>query len=334
MVKNKIKLRKKIYNILFWGYGLCAGVILIWGLFCIWSKVDLFSASKYITSQILEVTNFFLYFSIVLSVIGFLFNMFIFNGEITKIIDKEHYSRVAIMQSVIFIIGIVLLMFTPMFLKLANLTFYDYKLKALYCLGYCTCSMITFFLFYFFSFINVIVEDESYNRARPYVYRIAEFEYNVVYKLINKKIDKSSFKGEFFNSNYKIEYCICHRESECVYAFINLKNINDEFFKLYSNERLIDFVEYLYNNVLDKNKNVKIAYFICVDEYNDNFKDLIQLSIYQDEHFTVIHSLIDLNARDLYIGGIRDDKKSNVKDYIALKEEIDNLLVDVIEKKR
>lgn len=331
-IKNKAKLRKNIYNIFFWIYGICSFTFFIWTLFCIWNKFNLFVDNKYVASQILEVTNFYVYFTIAILVIGFVLNMFVFRGEITKIIDKEYYGKISLIQSILFIIGILFLLFSPMMFKGANLTFYNYKLKTLYTLGYCTLLTNAFFAFYLFSFINDISEDNSYSKAKPYVYRIENLKCSDIFNLIVKQIGEYSLKGEFLNSNYKVDYIVCNKDSEYVYAFINLKNISDEFLKLYNEDRLFDFVSYLYSKVLDKKKNVNIMYFICAEEYNDSFKDLIQLSIYQDEHFSVIHTMILLKSRDLYIGGVRDDKKINVQNYVSLKEEIVRVLYDIIEK--
>lgn len=331
---NKSKIRKWIYNILFWGLGIGILVLFIGTIIYIWSKFDFAISSKYVSSQILALFNTLIYLNIVMCIIGFVFNMFVFNGEVKKVIDKEHYGKIAVLEFILFIVGILLLIFSPMLLKASNLALDDYKMKTIYCMSYCSTFMGAFFLFYLFSFINLIAEDDCYNKAKPYIYRTNELDYKNICKLIIKKIGKNPVVGEFLNANYKVDYYVLHKDEEFVYAFINLKTITDEFFKLYKEDRLIDFVEYLYKKVLDKKKSTKIMYFICADKFDNNFKDLIDLSIYQDEHFCVVHTLIDLKEHDLYVGGIRDDEKKNVKDYAVVKEEVVRALVDVLEKNK
>lgn len=329
-IKYKSKIRKFIYNAIFWLSGILIIFLFLGILVYIWSKFNFIVDHKYVSSKILDFFNSGIYFFIAFSVIGFILNMFVFNGEVNKVIDKEYSRKVAISESILFLIGLIMLILSPIFLKVSNLAFDNYKMKTLYCLFYCSIFIGSFFCFYLFSLFNVISEDESYNKAKPYVYRINKMCYKEICRLVVKKIGDNCKQENFFNSNYKVDYYIKHGDYEYVYAFINFKNVTDKFLKLYVDDRLIDFVEYLYAKVLDKKKKTRIMFFICIDEYNDNFKSLIDLSIYQDAHFTVVHTLVDLKNNDLYIGGVRDDKKNNVYDYTTLKEEVVRVLENII----
>lgn len=331
-IKYKSKIRKFIYNAIFWLSGVLIISLFLGILIYIWSKFNFIVEHKYVSSKILSFFNFGIYFFIAFSVIGFILNMFVFYGEVNKVIDKEYYRKVAIVESILFLLGIIMLVLSPILLKASNLAFDDYKMKTVYCLFYCSTFMSAFFCFYLFSLFNVISEDESYNKAKPYVYRINKLNYKEICRLIVKKIGDNCKIGNFLNTNYNVDYYINHGDDEHVYAFINLKKVSDDFLKLYMDDRLLDFVEYLYAKALDKKKKTKIMYFICIDEFDDNFKSLIDLSIYQDEHFSVVHTLIDLKNNDLYIGGVRDDKKTNVYDYATLKEEVVRVLENIIEK--
>lgn len=337
MLKAKYmnKIIKNIYNLTFWIYGVMSFILFLVFIVYIWIKFDFFVNSRFLSSRILESFKFGSDFIVAFLVIGFLLNMFVFNGEVKKIIDKEHYRKMATIEFVLFLAGIVFFIFSPMFFRASNLALDNYKMKTIYCLLYSSTFVGSFLFFYLFSFLNVITEDESYNFAKAYIYRIKELSYDKIYNLIFKKIGSKLKKGEFLSSSYGVKYVIKEVDNkyENVYAFISLKNIEDEFLKLYLDDRLIEFVQYLYSKVLNKSKNARIIYFICVDEYNDNFKSLIDLSIYQDEHFIVVHTLIDLKNNDLYVGGVRDEKKENIYDYILLKQEIDRILVDVIDSK-
>lgn len=331
-ILNKEKLRKFIYNALFYGVFVSIFILFVGTLLVIWSKFEYSVENKYVSSQIMEMFDNLFYLNIIICVIGFLANMFIFNGEIKKIIKKDKYSKIATLEFIIFGMAILLLVVSPILYKMSNLSLSNYKMKTIYCMSYCSTFMSAFVLFYLFSFFCLIAEDDSYNKAKPYIYRIDNLGYDDICKLIVKQIGKIDLKGEFFNSDYKVNYYILHKNEEFVYCIINLKNISDEFLKLYCENQLIDFVEYLYKNKLNKKRYTKIMYFICVDTYDDNFKNLIESSAYQDEHFCILHTLINLKGKDLYIGGIRDGEKQNIKKYILVKEEIERILVDVLKK--
>lgn len=215
------------------------------------------------------------------------------------------------------------------------MVFDDYFLKTTYVMLHLTSLIGSVFLFYFFSFLTTIAEDETATHAPYYTYKMKKLTYEEIKNLILKRLESAKLeKGSYYDKDFTVSYYISHEEREYVYAFLHLGKIEYDFVKIYANERITPFVEYLYTKIPNKEKNVSIIYFICVDSSNEDTIYLAETSSYHDEHFTILHMILDLSKNELLISSVRENDKKDDINYVDLKNRVDKIIVDIVKNSK
>ncbi len=325
------KVLKAFSNVLFWILTILNITLYCGTIIYIWLKHSSIVPLNLTSDGIKELFSSLIFFNITTYTITFLANMYHFNNEIKKVISKDNLTITTTIKSLFLLIGIIFLLLSGVFYKISNITLSDFFAKTTYISIHLTLFISAFFLFYLFSFINVISQDETTNHALCYTYLLkirnaADIKRSIIKRLSNQKIEN----GQYYNQKIDISYYISHEEAEYVYAFLDINQITYEFVETYAKDRITSFVEYLYTKILDKSKNVFISYFIFVNNTNENIKYLREISSYHDQHFTIMHNIIDLSKEELHISGVREDEKQNDINYETLKKKIENSVVDII----
>lgn len=159
--------------------------------------------------------------------------------------------------------------------------------------------------------------------------------YEEIKNLILKRLESAKLeKGSYYDKDFTISYYISHEEREYVYAFLHLSKIEYDFVKIYANERITPFVEYLYTKILNKEKNISIINFICVDSSNEDTIYLAETSSYHDEHFAILHMILELSKNELLISSVRETDKKDDINYVDLKNRVDKIVVDIVKNSK
>lgn len=333
---NKIidfnKIVKRINHILFWVLSLFIPVLFLGTLIFIWSRHSYMVELNLLTNGIKEKFSNLITFNIVAYILAAIANLYHFNNSVPKQIRKDHLSGMNVAKSLLLLSSIILFSLSVIFFKLSNLALDDYQLKTTYVMLHLTLFISSFFFFYLFSFFNTISEDETVTHAPYYTYKLKDRSYNEIKNSILRRLNSLKLEqGEYYDKDLHISYYISHEEREYIYAFLHLSQIEYNFVRIYANERITPFVEYLYTKILSKEKNVSIIYFIAVDTSNEDTIYLAETSSYHDEHFAILHTIIDLSKKEFLISSVREAKKKDDLNYITLKNKVDKSIVDIVE---
>lgn len=334
-MRNKIidfnKLYKKLSNMVFWILSFFLPIVFLVTVIFIWSKHTYIAELNLLTNEIKNVFSKLVTANIITYILVAIVNLYHYNNEIPKKIKKDHLSTINITKSLLLLSSIILFFLSIIFFRLSNLTLANYQLKTTYVMIHLTLLLSTFFLFYLFSFLNTISEDETTTHAPYYTYNLKDMTVSEMKTSILKRLNSSKLEqGEFYNKDTNITYYISHEEREFVYAFLHLSKLDYSFVTTYSKERITPFVEYLYTKILNKEKSVSIIYFISVDTSNEDTIYLAETSSYHDEHFAILHTIIDLSKKELLISSVRENDKLDNINYVTLKNRVDKCTADIV----